>query len=385
MKALISIASLFMIVLAGGCLGSSGSSNAPTLAFVYVVGSGANSIQALTEKSTGDLVVQPVTSFPTNPRPVSLALHPSKNFLYVANFTAATVSGFNVDHVAGILTPVGTATPPTPVCATAGACANPISLAINSGGQFLVVLNQGQLVPAPGTNIPATISVFGIDATRGLLTPVAGSPFSFPSLAPGGPQAMVMSSTAGVFFVSNGGAGTISAFSLGSGGTVTEIAGSPFTAGSDIVGLAIDPKGQFLYAADFTSSTISSFTIQSSGALAPVAGSPFPTHTGPFALAVDANGAFLFSGEQGAAGVSSFTTTGGVLKPVAGSPFVLVPSGSPQPAFLTVDPSNTFLYVGNSGTNSISGYTIKPDGSLAPLTNSPFVQAVGPQWIAITQ
>lgn len=381
MKALISIASLFMMILAGGCLGSSSSSNAPTLAFVYVVGSGANSIQALTEKSTGSLVVQPVASFPTNPRPVSLALHPSKNFLYVANLTAATVSGFNVDHVAGVLTPVGTATPPTPVCATAGACANPISVAVNSGGQFLVVLNQGQSAPS----IPASISVFSIDTTRGLLTPVAGSPFSFPSLAPGGPQAMVMSPSANVFFVSNGGAGTISAFSLGSNGTVTETAGSPFTAGADMVGLAIDPKGQFLYAADFTSSTISSFTIQSSGALAAVAGSPFPTHSGPFALAVDANGAFLFSGEQGAAGVSSFTITGGVLKPVAGSPFVLVPSGSPQPAFLTVDASNTFLYVGNPGTSSISGYTIKPDGSLVPLTNSPFVQAVGPQWIVITQ
>jgi 6-phosphogluconolactonase (cycloisomerase 2 family) len=83
--------------------------------------------------------------------------------------------------------------------------------------------------------------------------------------------------------------------------------------------------------------------------------------------------------------VSSFTINNGVLTQVAGSPFVLVQTGSPQPSFLTVDVSNTFLYVANSGTQNISGYTIKPDGSLVALTNSPFFQAVGPQWMVVTQ
>jgi 6-phosphogluconolactonase (cycloisomerase 2 family) len=50
-----------------------------------------------------------------------------------------------------------------------------------------------------------------------------------------------------------------------------------------------------------------------------------------------------------------------------------------------VDVSNTFLYVANAGTQNISGYTIKPDGTLVALTNSPFAQAVGPQWMVVTQ
>ena len=135
MKALFTITLLFIAVLLSGCLGSSGSSAAPTLAFVYVVGQGDNGIRAFSEKTTGDLSPLAVSSFPTIPQPVSIALHPSKNFLYVPNETSNTVSGFTIDHAAGVLTPIGTALPPTPVC-NPGVCSNPIGVAVNSGGQL---------------------------------------------------------------------------------------------------------------------------------------------------------------------------------------------------------------------------------------------------------
>src|SRR5438270_2742900 len=131
MKALFSITLLFITVLLSGCLGSSSSSTAPTLAFLYVVGQGDNAIHGLSEKSTGDLSPLAVSSFPTTPRPVSIALHPSRNFLYVPNETSNTVSGYTIDHVAGVLTPIGTALSPTPVCNPC-VCSNPIGVAINS-------------------------------------------------------------------------------------------------------------------------------------------------------------------------------------------------------------------------------------------------------------
>jgi 6-phosphogluconolactonase (cycloisomerase 2 family) len=380
MKAFISVALIFIIVLTIGCLGSSSSSVAPNLAFVYIVGEGSNSILAQAIKSTGELSSLPLAAFATNPRPVSLALTPSKNFLYVSNQTANTISGFTLDHTTGVLTPIGTAVPPTPVCTSPAVCANPNAVGIDSKGQFLYVLNQGQ---AP--SIPASISIFSIDATRGLLTPIAGSPFQFPSLPAGNPQFLVMSPNSSALYVSTGLSNTIVEFSIASNGTLTQIGTINGAAGGDIVGMTIDSKGQFLYAADFVNDTIASLSVQSNGTLTPVAGSPFPTHSGPFALAVNGPGTFLFSAEQGAAGVSSFTVNSGVLTPVAGSPFVLVSSGSPQPDFAVVDPTNTFLYVANAGTHNISGYTIKPDGTLVALTNSPFGQTVGPQWMVITQ
>jgi len=386
MKAIIALSSLFIAIMCAGCLGSSSSSTAPTLEFTYVVGEGDNSIRAFAQKSTGDLQALAVSSFGTNPRPVSIALHPSRNFLYVPNLTANTVSGFSIDHTAGVLTPIGTAVPPTPACVAPATCANPVGAAIDSGGHFLFVLNQGVV-----TTVPASISVFSIDATRGLLTAIAGSPFPFASLAAPNPQFMVASPTSGFLYVSNGASGNISAFSIGSNGVPTEVAGSPFPleAGATVAGLAIDPKGQFLFAADSTNNAIASFSIAGSGGLTAVAGSPFRSDFGPAAVAVDATSSFLYSANKPANSVSAFKITSGALTQVAGSPFALTAAGSagpPQPTFLTVDVTNTFLLVANQATANISVYNIRAsDGALGLITNSPFGVAVQPLWIVTTK
>ena len=382
MKAMFTVTLLFIAVLLSGCLGSSSSSIAPTLAFLYVVGQGDNSIHAFDEKSTGDLSGVAVPSFATIPRPVSIALHPSRNFLYVPNQTSNTVSGFTIDHTSGVLTPIGTALAPTPVC-NPGVCSNPIGIAVNSGGQFLFVLNQGSASPA----VPASISVFNIDQTRGLLSPIAGSPFAFASLSAPNPQFLAISPTQGFLYVSNGAAGNISAFAIGASGALTEL-GSPVSLGAGAVaaGLAIDPKGQFLYAADSANNKIASFNV-AGGPLAAVGS--FPAGTKPVAVTVDNTSSFVYTANQGSNDVSAFTTASGALTQVAGSPYLVQPTGSvgtPQPIFLTVDVSNTFLYVANFGSSSISAFGIKSsDGTLGLITNSPFFQGIAPLWMVSTK
>ena len=382
MKAMFTVTLLFIAVLLSGCLGSSSSSIAPTLAFLYVVGQGDNSIHAFDEKSTGDLSGVAVPSFATIPRPVSIALHPSRNFLYVPNQTSNTVSGFTIDHTSGVLTPIGTALAPTPVC-NPGVCSNPIGIAVNSGGQFLFVLNQGSASPA----VPASISVFNIDQTRGLLSPISGSPFAFASLSAPNPQFLAISPTQGFLYVSNGAAGNISAFAIGASGALTEL-GSPVSLGAGAVaaGLAIDPKGQFLYAADSANNKIASFNV-AGGPLAAVGS--FPAGTKPVAVTVDNTSSFVYAANQGSNDVSAFTTASGALTQVAGSPYLVQPTGSvgtPQPIFLTVDVSNTFLYVANFGSSSISAFGIKSsDGTLGLITNSPFFQGIAPLWMVSTK
>jgi 6-phosphogluconolactonase len=382
MKALFTITLLFIAVLLCGCLGSSKSSTAPTLAFAYIVGQGDNAVHAFSEKTTGDLSPLSVSSFSTIPKPVSIAVHPSRNFLYVPNQTSNTISGFTIDHAGGVLTPIGTALAPTPVC-NPGVCSNPIGVAVNSGGQFLFVLNQGSVSPA----VPASISVFNIDQARGLLSPVSGSPFAFASLAAPNPQFLATSPTQGFLYVSNGTAGNISAFAIGTSGALTEL-GSPSSlgAGATAAGFAIDSKGQFLYAADSANNKIASFNV-AGGPLAAVGS--FPAGTTPVAVTVDTTSSFVYSANHGSNDVSAFKATSGALTQVTGSPYLVQPSGStgiPQPIFLTVDLTNTFLYVANSGSSSISAFGIKAaDGTLALLTDSPFIQTIDPLWIVITK
>ena len=202
------------------------------------------------------------------------------------------------------------------------------------------------------------------------------------------PQFLAISPTQGFLYVSNGTAGNISAFAIGTNGALTELAGSPFSlgAGATAAGLAIDPKGQFLYAADSANNKITSFNV-AGGPLAAVGS--FPAGTKPVAVAVDNTSSFVYSANQGSNDVSAFKSASGALTQVAGSPFLVEPTGSvgtPQPIFLTVDVSNTFLYVANFGSSSISAFGIKSsDGTLGLITNSPFVQAIAPLWIVTTQ
>src|SRR5262249_37745649 len=190
--------SLLLVIAVAGCGGykSSNTPVSPGIAFLYMVGQGSNTVNGFAERNDGQLASLAIATVPTVPIPVAMALTPSKNFFYVANSASNAVSGFTVDHISGVLVPVGTAVLPTPVGT------NPVSLGVNSGGQFLFVLNQGS------TNI----SVLSIDSTRGLLTQIGGSPFTVAA----NPQPLVRSPNAGSLDVSQGGAAPLWECSIGS-------------------------------------------------------------------------------------------------------------------------------------------------------------------------
>lgn len=360
---------IILAIAAAGCGGSS-SSTAP-IAFLFAIGPGANNIQGFGASSTGALSGLSVPLFATSPIPVAITLHPSKNFVYVANSTSNVVSGFSLNHTSGVLSPVGTAIAPSPVGT------NPVALGANASGQFLFVLNQGSL----------NISAFSIDATRGLLAEISGSPFPLPS-APQTfvVQSMVISPTAGFLYVATATASTasISTFAIGSDGKLTSSGSLSLTGAKtpSLAGMTIDPKGQLLYAADSSNNNIRAFNVQSSGALSEIAGSPFSAGTQPVSVAVDATSTLLYSANQGSNDVSAFRITNtGALGPAPGSPYATAGSGvltASQPVFVTVDATNGFLYVANQG-GSIAAFSIKvSDGSLTFVTNPPLVPSTPP-------
>lgn len=366
MKVIFRLFTALMAIALVGC----GSSPAPVqIGLVYIVGQGSNTIQGFSEKSDGELQALPVSSFNTNPRPVSIAFTPAKDFLYVANFTANTVSGYTVNHATGVLTPVGEALPPTPVGL------GPISVGVDPSGHFLYVLNQGA----------GSVSVFSIDG-RGLLTAVAGSPFSVAA----NPQYMLVSPASEIVYVVSGSPSTISVFGIAtSGGLVAAPASFAGPANANITSIAVDPKGQFMYATDFGNGNVISLSIAAgTSALAPVAGSPFTAGTGPNGVAVDGTGSLVYVSNKGSNDVSAFKSTSGVLAQVAGSPFTTLGTGTlaaTAPGFLTVDASSTFLFVSNTATNGVASFLINPDGTLGSVTNSPFGQVFSPLWIVTSK
>src|SRR5262249_9521109 len=352
------------IAVAGCGKASSNGNGLSPIAFLYVIGQGGNNIIALGEQPTGQLGALGVATIATNPIPVAMTITPSRNFVYVANSTSNTVSGYNLDHSSGTLTPVGTAVLPS------STGPNPVGVAVDSKSQFLYVLNAGN----------SSVSVFSIDQTRGLLTEIAASPF--PVLANAG--FVVASPTSEFLYLSSSATGQIGVFAIGGNGSISPVAGSPFAAGTNPTGMAIDPQGKFLYATDKGNNSVLSFSIQGSGALTAVAGSPFPAGTQPVSVAVDSSSTFLYTANSGSNDASAYKIANGVLTPLSGSPFATGGTGAvtaAQPDFVTVSTTNQFVFVGNSGTRSIMSFLRAPDGTLTVATNAPFGQPVAPTWL----
>ena len=100
---------------------------------------------------------------------------------------------------------------------------------------------------------------------------------------------------------------------------------SPYATGLFPVALTIDPRGDFLYAANYGANTVSSYDISpSTGALTGTTGTNVAVGTGPTCLTIEpALGIYLFTSNQidhtiSAEQLDSHT---GVLKAVQNTPF----------------------------------------------------------------
>lgn len=166
-------------------------------------------------------------------------------------------------------------------------------------------------------------------------------------------------------------------------GTLTVVPGSPFSAGSGAIAVAVDPSSRFAYVANWFGDSVSAYTINpATGALTPIPGSPFPAGLQPFALTVDPAGSFLYVVNASSNNISVYAIDGatGVLSPIPGSPF---PVGT-LPNSVKIDPSGKFLYVTNRNSNDVSAFVVNSlTGGLAPIAGSPFPTPVTPQAIVI--
>jgi 6-phosphogluconolactonase len=228
--------------------------------------------------------------------------------------------------------------------------------------------------------IPAAnqIVIFREDPNSGVLTQLAGSPVTAGQAV----QALAIHPSGKYLYAANSGEGDVSLYTISSAGALTEVTPRT-TVGVSPTLLAMDSAGAFLYVANSGSYSLSVFSISAStGALTPVAGSPFPMGVSPINMALSPSGSVLYvtgGGSLGTSGViQAFSVAQGVpqIPVITGSPF----STGSNPYGLAIAPGGGFLYTGNNAPdNTISEFTINSDGSLTQLASSPFgTQYAGP-------
>ena len=296
-----------------------------------------------------------------------------------------------------------------------------------AGSYAYAIINANSSCPNSTTGLES----FKLNSD-GTITP-SGSLVSFNGGAAVVPEMLSVDSAQKFIFVadrattdSNGLAlpGGVSVFSIGSGGSVTEVAGSPFSPPSnnaqfniDIVSVAASPTvfpaiglngvqnavcsapgnnpptSEYLYAVDQLGQQVYEFQVDTStGALSAPTGQTvvpaFATDQKPSGVAVDPCDRFVYVSNYLANRISAYTicstviqgtcpAADGTLLPVSGSPFSL--SGNANgPGPLLVDPYGNYVYVVGTKSNTVSGFKISSiSGSLTALT--PAVVATGSQ------
>lgn len=214
-----------------------------------------------------------------------------------------------------------------------------------------------------------TIVAYREDPNSGVLTQLSGSPIT----AGAGVEALAMHPSGKFLYAANSVTNNLSLYTISSTGALTEVTPRT-TAGTAPTLLAMDSAGSFLYVANSGSRDISVYSIDSStGALTPVpqtSGVTAPTGLQAMNLALTPSGNFLYLTGEESQGLSTtgvieaFPLSQGVVQnPVSGSPFFTgnIPLG------LAIDSSGTHLYTGNKQDNSLSPFTIQSDGSLSAL------------------
>ena len=305
---------------------------------------------------------------------------PTSNTMYVATQSSAQVWGYRADFNNGTLSTIN---------------GSPFAAAPASA----ILIDPTQSFAYLATN-DGHIQRFSFDL-NGSLIPVSGNP------VPTGinPVAMAMDSGGKFLFVANQGSSSISVFSVGSGASLTEVGGSPFavtnllspSSATSPVSLAIRPSTNFLYIVDQNNNLVLTYQFDPSTGFVsnpnPNLMAPVLVGTSPSSVAINLAGTFMFVANSGSNNVSGFKICSGVNSPQPGCPAdgSLVPMDKSPfaaelgPSSVAVDPSGQFLYVTDQGSNQISGYRVTAGtGDLTPTVGSPYNTGAGPIFVAIS-
>jgi len=357
------LAILFASVLFGcGGSGNGNSLTPPVSGFLYAASQ--NGITAFPfNSSTGALGAgfQAASTFTATDPLANMVSDPAGKFLFACGAGNSSTEAFSIDAKTGVLTPISSST--LPLQGFSGC-----TLSMDPTGKFLYIATS------------AGVSAFTLNPASGVLSSVAGSPFSDGSVLR---ESAIDPSDKFLYAISNNTtSNTISLFSMNSSsGALAPVAGSPFQMA--INGLAysvvVHPSGRFLYVSFPQSEEIAAWSINTStGATTVVPGSPFPSGVtsgdAPNSLLVTPSGRFLYALSGGTTVFGySVDANSGTLSTINGSPFTL----SSATDYFAIDPSSQFVYAAFENANTVAGFNINAlTGTLTAFT-TPSIPAAG--------
>jgi 6-phosphogluconolactonase len=312
--------------------------------------------------------------------------------VFVANKQDNTISSYTI-NADGTLAAGGSAV-------TAGT--TPVAMAVDPGGKFLYVANQGDFAdPASGT-----ISVFGVQGTT--LTPSASVSTATPGVLSGtGPVSLAITADGKYLYVANEFTNTVSAYSVNSG-ALTLVPGSPYPVGTTPSAVALTPafatNGSFLYVTNHGSNNVSGFAacttatlscVIPDGHLTAVPNSPFSAGLGPvsMAAAADSQGEYLYVADYNSSQVSQFKvgTQSGLLTTLspptistgANPTAVVVRAGAGT--LLSTGGTSYYVFTSNATAGTISSFSYDSTTGVLGLigTGTPTTTAGQPSAMAV--
>jgi len=316
--------------------GSDGGSGNSSTNYVYVANA---TTQSLAGYKIGTATLTAVTNSPYSLglTPTAVAVTPKNTFLYVGSNSA--IYGFSIGSGGALTSLNGGA---------ALALASIASMDISPDGQWLFVLDQNGL----------TLEEYQINTGTGVLTqePLIAYAINGVTVVP---HAIKFAPSGAYIFVALGTGGElVYPFTTSNGSVAAPLTLAPVTTTTSDNALAVSPSTSYLYIArSGTQPGIWVYSIGSGGALNKVSGSPFPTGTqsAPSSMVINSAGTYLYVTNRGDNTISEFSIgSGGVL--TALSP-ATVSSGTAVTALALDSTGSYLLAAANGGSPDLSLYT----------------------------
>ena len=208
-----------------------------------------------------------------------------------------------------------------------------------------------------------------LGATGSSCTPVSNGANSFFAVG-NNPVGVNVTANNTYVYVTNENDATLSAFQVNSGGVLSTI--GTYTVGVAPNALASDPTSKFLYVTDGAANQMIGFLIQINGTLINMQ-TPFKTDILPDSVQVDPRGIYVYVANYNANDVSAYTIdrANGNATQISGAGTYAVDTG---PTCILIEPAEArFVYTTNFLGNTVSGLSLNPaTGALAPVQNTPF-------------